>query len=249
MNFLQRLRIDSHIHNCHCEFVKDYCGHLARILLSFVLAFTALTVNATNLIGSTPGQFAVSPSGAATYSIPIQVPPGIAGMQPELSLNYNSQSGNGLLGVGWSLGGLSAITRCPHTLVQDGPIRGIQYSRQDRLCLDGQRLVLINDDLDEYGQSGTEYRTEIESFSKIEAYGSTGYGPERFKVQTKAGQILEYGYTTDSRIEAQGKTEVAVWALNKISDTSGNYLTITYTEDNANGDYYPKHIDYTGNGS
>jgi hypothetical protein len=34
-------------------------------------------------------------------------------MKPELSINYNSNSGNGLLGVGFGLGGLSAIHRCP----------------------------------------------------------------------------------------------------------------------------------------
>ena len=31
---------------------------------------------------STPGQFAVSPSGAATYAVPIKVPPGVAGIEP-----------------------------------------------------------------------------------------------------------------------------------------------------------------------
>jgi hypothetical protein len=37
----------------------------------------------------------------ANYAIPITVPPGISGMKPELSINYNSNSGNGLLGVGF----------------------------------------------------------------------------------------------------------------------------------------------------
>src|ERR1700739_585280 len=74
---------------------------------------------------TTPGQFGVGATGAATYSVPIAVPPGSAGMAPSLSLNYSSQSGNGILGFGWSLGGLPAMTRCPQTYAQDGSHVGV----------------------------------------------------------------------------------------------------------------------------
>ncbi len=184
-------------------------------------------------------------TGAAAYRIPIRVPPGIAGMEPSLALAYNSQVGNGLLGVGWSLEGFSAIARCPRTMAQDGVRGAINYDLNDRYCLDGQRLMLIAGA--SYGADGAEYRTERESFSKIISYGAAGNGPAWFKVWTKSGQLIEYGNTADSRIEAQGKTTARTWAVNKVSDTKGNYFTVTYTEDNPNGEYSPSRIDYTAN--
>ena len=92
---------------------------------------------------ATPGTVSVSPSGGANYSIPIQVPPGTAGMQPSVALAYNSQRGNGLAGVGWSISTGSTIHRCGKTFVQDGALVGVNYSTNDRLCLDGNRLVLV----------------------------------------------------------------------------------------------------------
>jgi hypothetical protein len=133
---------------------------------------------------STPGNFRVSETGAAVYEIPIKVPPGLAGMEPKLSLVYNSQSGNGLLGVGWSLQGLSAITRCPRTMAQDGVRGGVNYDSNDRFCLDGQRLMAVSGT---YGADGTEYRTERESFTKITSHGTAGNGPSYFIAKTKSG--------------------------------------------------------------
>jgi len=62
--------------------------------------------------GRTPGAFAVSRVGTATYTIPIWAPPGPQGLQPKIALTYNSGHGNGYVGVGWSLSGLSSIYRC-----------------------------------------------------------------------------------------------------------------------------------------
>jgi hypothetical protein len=193
-----------------------------------------------------PGKFGVGATGAATYAIPIAVPPGTAGMLPSLSLTYNSQGGNGLVGMGWMLDGLPSIGRCPRTLAQDNARGTVKYDASDRFCLDGQRLVATSGT---YGANGTEYRTEVESFSKIVSFGTAGTGPAWFEVKTKSGQIMQFGNTTDSRILAQGKTTARDWALNKVSDTKGNYFTVTYVNDTTNGQAYPTRIDYTGNAS
>src|SRR5580658_1245110 len=81
-----------------------------------------------------PGKFDVAASGAATYTIAISAPPGTAGMVPSLSLEYNSQNGNGLLGVGWSLAGLLSVGRCPQTRAQDGQTGGVTFTSTDRFC-------------------------------------------------------------------------------------------------------------------
>lgn len=66
----------------------------------------------------------------AMYSVPIAVPPGTGGIAPSLKLDYSSQAGNGLLGAGWSLSDLPAITRCPQTPAQDGQKRPLLPGRR-----------------------------------------------------------------------------------------------------------------------
>jgi len=201
-------------------------------------------VPAGEMSGYTAGEFNVTPTGAATYRIPITVSPGTGGMEPQLSLAYSSQNGNGPVGMGWAMAGLSAIARCPATLAQDNFIDPVDFDDNDKFCLDGERLVAISGD---YGANGTEYRTEHASFQKIISYRDSGPDPQYFKVWTKAGLIMEYGNSSDSRIEASGRSEAMFWALNKTSDTLGNFFTVTYQEETGHTEYRPIQIDYTGN--
>lgn len=194
----------------------------------------------------TPVETTVTPFGAASARIPIRVPPGVAGLEPKLSLAYSSQAGSGILGWGWSIGGLSSITRCPQTTYQDGARASVAYTLADRFCMDGQRMVLV---AGAYGADGSEYRTEVERFDKITAHSGAGNGPARFTVRKKSGYVYEYGATADSRIEAAGKSSARVWALDKVTDERGNTLAYSYVEDAATGSYRLARIDYAYSGA
>lgn len=198
--------------------------------------------------GFTPGEFSVGKSGAAGYTIPIVVPPGTAGMQPSLSLSYSSQGGNGPLGLGWSLGGFSVVTRCPATMAQDGLLDGVDLDSNDRFCLDGQRLVSHTSGTDDVGDY-IQYRTEIDVFSRVRGYKDPA-DPSRvymFKAWTKGGQTFEYAFTTDSRIYAADTSHVLTYAVSKIRDTVGNYISFEYVKSASRSTYYPRRVKYGGN--
>ncbi len=195
-------------------------------------------------VGNLSGKFMVNPSGSAVYDIPISAPPGTAKMAPDLSLHYDSSSGNGILGMGFSLQGLTAITRVPSNVAQNGLIHGVDFSSSDRFALNGQQLVSTGGT---YGADGTEYRTYIDSQARILSQGSQGNGPAGFVVQTKGGQTAWYGTTSDSELGALGTNDIAVWALAKIQDAAGNTIQYTYLRDADHGAYYPLEIDYTSN--
>ncbi|MGH9929066.1 MAG: toxin TcdB middle/N-terminal domain-containing protein, partial [Pyrinomonadaceae bacterium] len=212
--------------------------------LVVALAFMPFASVAAIVAGRTPATFAVSSSGAASYTIPLWSPPGVGDVQLNLALVYNSRSPNGVLGMGWSLSGLSAITRCNRTWAQDGAPSGVTLTLNDRFCLDGQQLKWVSGS---YGQPGSIYATDIESFSKIEAISTSGNGPASFKVTTKNGLIYEYGLTPDSQIKPGGGATIGTWALSKIRDrvgVNGNRITFAYTNDTANGTYRIASIAY-----
>jgi hypothetical protein len=152
------------------------------------IAFCSLFIapaHGTDLVGATAGELGVSPAGSASYSIPIAVPPGTTGLQPKITLQYDSLAGNGPAGMGWTVGGLATITRCPTSLNIDGTASGspgvdpVDYDSNDKFCLNGQRLVPV---LGAYGAPNTEYRTYQEEFSKVSYHRhcqSSGRSPRR----------------------------------------------------------------------
>ncbi|MHB8878535.1 MAG: FG-GAP repeat domain-containing protein [Myxococcaceae bacterium] len=203
-------------------------------------------------LGDTPRTLSVSSDGEAQVEVPLWVPPGRAGVQPQLALGYGSRRGNGLLGVGWSLRGLSQITRCKRTSAQDGepaPVSFLAVSRT--FCLDGKRLVPVgtlsgNEEFRPEGEPGTrvilvkdvagqaDYFKVFTSDGRLRSYGlSSGLGAGsnsrlegervRFDIASPVG-----GFVTDAVTRTTTINERLSWALTAVQDRSGNYLTVKY---------------------
>ncbi|MBB3121514.1 NBR1-Ig-like domain-containing protein [Pseudoduganella violacea] len=203
--------------------------------------------------GSLPGSLHVGNDGSAQYTMALPVPPGTAGMAPALSLTYSSTAGNGLVGLGWSLQGLSQIHRCAKFIARDGVAGRVNFSLSDRLCLDGQRLLRADGGnpgggLDAqdgaYWAAGAVYRTEQESFVRVTRLGNGG-----FKAEHKDGRISYYGIDAGSAIAAQGRSDgqPLLWALARTEDRLGNYISMDYNQDAGSGEFTPRQIRYGGN--
>jgi RHS repeat-associated protein len=191
----------------------------------------------SKLVGAINGSALVSENGAANYQVPISIPAGAAGMQPTISLAYNSMAGDGLLGVGWDITGLSNITRTPKTYIND---YNMGTYLDDRFLIDGKRLMLQSGN---WGAIGSVYYTEMNDQSSI------SITTDGFLVQLRNGTKIQYGYTGDSR-QLLSKNNpyqrvIYSWKINKITDLNGNFMTYSYAS--FNGQTVIDHIDYSAN--
>lgn len=169
--------------------------------------------------GFLDGQHTVTSSGAFSYDIPVVVPPGINGLQPDISFSYSSSnSKNGVLGWGWGLKASSGIGRCPADFVRDGYRSGIMPGDSYKFCLDGQRLVEVAD---------REYRTESESFSRIRSYGGTYEAPEYWVVEFKNGRKVRYG---GNYAMLDGANDRRYWFIAQLEDAFGNKMEYQYSK-------------------
>ncbi|MCH8543991.1 MAG: hypothetical protein LAT61_10515 [Alcanivorax sp.] len=189
-----------------------------------------------NIVGASAINFSVN-MGQAEFAIPIVLPQGSAGVQPELSVSYASSAGYGPAGMGTAISGLSYIERCPMTYERDGLVRGVAGSSSDRACLDGNPLILQSGS---YWGNGSTYYTESETFSRIQ------YSSGHFTVHAKNGDVYRYGATAQNRIPGGiGNGAVARWALETVTNQRGFGYRISYISNS--GALFPEKIEYTVN--
>jgi hypothetical protein len=174
-------------------------------------------------------------SGSVSTSIPIVVPPGTGGMQPSLALVYSSGSRRDtetILAPGWDLAGLGYIERSTRFAVPT-------YTTSD-----GYTLVLNGANELVYISTDGWYHTKNESFSRIEYIDYL----DRWVVTNKDGIQYGFGEGANARAIAIGQSGTRRWLLERVADTHGNEMVITYLNDAVTGAVYPETITYTRHG-
>ncbi|QSB25550.1 RHS repeat-associated core domain-containing protein [Flavobacterium sp. CLA17] len=207
----------------------------------FILLLSASFVFSQNFT-DTKGELQISASGTASYTLPIAIPPSIKGVAPIINLNYSSGVRGGIAGQGWSINSISAISRIATRRDIDGFVDGVDFDADDKLALDGQRLLLKTGT---YWAPGSTYETEYKSNTKIElkVEGTTTY----FIVTAPDGSRSWYGSKGSGSL--QNSVSLNSWYIVHYEDPNGNFIdynykTITY---NGSSQLYIDTITFSGN--
>ncbi|HSK26622.1 MAG TPA: SpvB/TcaC N-terminal domain-containing protein [Jiangellales bacterium] len=204
--------------------------------------------------------------GGAALSHPLSIPPGRAGVEPELELAYDSGGDNGWAGVGWdlSVGAVEIDTRwgtplfCPRTT---GPTCGNVES--ETYLLDGDVLAptAVRSGFQPRVAERSDWTRRVETqWERIVRHGDS---PKNYwwEVTDKTGTVRYYGGTpAGQRDPAAILTDAADnavrWNLSAVKDISNNVMRMEYEKPAGQGvgaesasvgtGFYLRAITYTG---
>lgn len=193
-------------------------------------------------------KFAANPvTGTGTLTVPLATSPGRSGFDPQLSLSYDSGSGNGPFGFGWSLS-LPAITR----KTDKGLPRYWDSEESDVFILSGaedlvpvlaeangdwQREALPTRVVGGENYRVQRYRPRIEGlFARVERWTNLQTGETHWRSITRDNITTLYGKDDNSRIFARADSNhpkrVFSWLICQSYDDKGNALVYEYASEN-----------------
>ncbi len=189
-------------------------------------------------------KFGVSAAtGTGSLSVPLASSQGRSGFGPQLSLSYNSGSGNSPFGFGWSVG-LPEITR----KTDKGLPRYDDSGESDVFIISGaEDLVPVLDEDDEplrmqrtvYGvlYDIALYRPRIEGlFARIERWKAAASGISHWRTITRDNITTLYGYDPDSRIaDPDDPRKIFSWLICRSFDDNGNLIDYRYAAETSAG--------------
>ncbi|MGI9650399.1 RHS repeat-associated core domain-containing protein [Chryseobacterium sp. RLHN22] len=182
----------------------------------------------------TKGNIEVNQGGQLQFTLHIDLPKGLKEVSPNISLVYQSNSGNGLAGYNWNISGVTSILRTGKTIEKDGELKAIQLDDSDYYSFNGQRLILKSGT---YGGDGAEYVTEQYSNIKIKSLGSFNpiyvqmKGPVAFEVTFEDGSTASYGsYQYTGSQSLYNATTPSEYNITRWRDAQGNTIYYKYIQ-------------------
>jgi hypothetical protein len=181
-------------------------------------------------------------NGSAGFRIPIETPPGRAGMAPQVAVIYSSDAGNGIMGRGFDLqagGRIMTDTRwgVPRFNGRNADTGGLD---RDEYLLDGVRLR-------ETGRTNeaVSYRPLRETkYEKIErVIWENNARADYWTVTDKGGTRRTYGMTAGCW-SGRNADRKYIWELEEERDVFGNTVQYKYT--GGSGQLFLDEIVYTG---
>ena len=182
------------------------------------------------VVGEILYQESVTPTGGRVYTIPIMTAPQFKA-SPHISLQYNSQGGNGLAGFGWEIGGISAIRLINDNLYYHGGIAPASVlNGEGAYALDGVALVQNDDAVlaEEYPLETAQGHILVKKFVSIDM-------TTHFQVLYPDGSRATFG--TPEETSRKFAFPITSW-----EDRLGNRITYSYIWDNS--EYYIQSIEY-----
>lgn len=193
----------------------------------------------------------VSDSGAMTTRVPIEVMPDR--LTPQLSLTYGSETPHSTAGVGWQLGGLSAIARMPwpnpSEYDADDAFGFMPNGWQSGFPGRNQRLVEHRDPaIAASSPLANRWYTYEDDMAYHTPHGACGDGqapgPCYWVRHAPDGMVFHYGGDASAnagtvsngafhgaiwgRSGATRLRGIQAWLLTRVQDRFGNYFTIDY---------------------
>lgn len=193
-----------------------------------------------------------SSTGTATLSLPLPASPGRGGSAPDLSLRYDSGSGNGIFGFGWQLS-LPAITRKTDKGIPryDDSDSFQDAAESDVFILSGSEdLVPVLGDGRRPGvriqRAGGHafavkaYRPRVEGqFARIERWTAVADGQTHWRTITRDNITSLFGTSDATRISDPSPDldapRVFSWLLAETFDDKGNHVSYGYRAEDGAG--------------
>src|SRR5689334_9907024 len=173
-------------------------------------------------------------------TVPIATSPGRSGFGPQLVLSYDSGSGNGPFGFGWSLS-LPAITR----KTDKGLPQYLDSEESDVFILSGSEdlVPVLNQGGTRYEDTNTfpgyvvhRYRPRVEGlFARIEKWTHQASGEIHWRSITRDNVTTLYGKNPSSRIcdpVTARRSRVFSWLICESYDDKGNAIIYEYVPEN-----------------